>query len=291
MGANFNLRRYNFSIAANGTQNLDVVGDYVRIMSATGTVRLRTVEGWSAELSAGQGVRYAPFNRLILEDLSGAVNTGTLFIGTGDPEIIDNTVNLGGSVTVSSGTVTITNDSFNRAKAAAGTMFGGMWATTLATSATSLAVLQLWNPVGSTRNLAVYAWEAFSTDTTVFLDYVHAYGDVDVNANNGTPINRLMTGAAPVSGAKLNWTLAAATPIATYNLTRYAHNQTAQTGPFAAVAPRGNYSLEGHMYAQGVLALRNNPIIVPPGRGLTTVIQHSNGTARQSMIQYLFEEF
>jgi len=87
-----NIRDYNFTLAANATQNLDVPGDYLKVISATGAIRVRTVEGWMKDLLPGQGVKGLDFQRLILEDRSGAANVGTIAVGIGADSIVDDRV-------------------------------------------------------------------------------------------------------------------------------------------------------------------------------------------------------
>lgn len=94
-----NIRDYNFTLSANATQNLDVPGDYLKVISATGAIRVRTVEGWMKDLLPGQGVKGLNFQRLILEDRSGAANTGTIAVGIGADSIVDDRIT--GEVSIS----------------------------------------------------------------------------------------------------------------------------------------------------------------------------------------------
>jgi len=87
-----NIRDYNFTLAANATQNLDVPGDYLKVIGATGAIRVRTVEGWMKDLLPGQGVKGLNFQRLILEDRSGAANVGTIAVGIGADSIVDDRI-------------------------------------------------------------------------------------------------------------------------------------------------------------------------------------------------------
>lgn len=79
---------YDFTIGAGQIQALDVVGNYAKILTASGALRVRTSAGDVLELVAGQGFRGIDFTRLELIDMSGAANTGRVLISSGG-EIVD----------------------------------------------------------------------------------------------------------------------------------------------------------------------------------------------------------
>lgn len=79
---------YDFTIGAGQIQALDVVGNYAKILNASGALRVRTSSGDVLELVAGQGFRGIDFTRLELIDMSGSVNTGRVLISSGG-EIVD----------------------------------------------------------------------------------------------------------------------------------------------------------------------------------------------------------
>ena len=83
------VTEYPFSIASGGTYTLPAMGDYFRIQSSTGTLNV-TVEGAGTlpNLLSGQGIKNTPFQRLVLVNTSGALNTGTILIAS--EEFVDN---------------------------------------------------------------------------------------------------------------------------------------------------------------------------------------------------------
>lgn len=91
---------YDFQLTANGSQQLPVSGSVVRVRSSSGTLRVSIDGGPGVKLGAGQGFRLGPgqsFRDVTIRDVSGAANTGVIFIGdagyedqtfTGDVNVI-----------------------------------------------------------------------------------------------------------------------------------------------------------------------------------------------------------
>ena len=183
-----NIRDYNFTLAANATQNLDVPGDYLKVIAATGAIRVRTVEGWMKDLLPGQGVKGLNFQRLILEDRSGAANVGTIAVGIGADSIVDDRVT--GSVEVIDTGKTLT--------ANGRTFFGTR---SQAASAGVFSFVQLWNPVGSGVRLSIRRL-AISSDVNGGMPLFIA--PVDINAADTTKLaNKLLNAAPSVVMAKI----------------------------------------------------------------------------------------
>lgn len=77
-------REYDITIPANQYHRLDVVGDFFKVIRATGLLRVTLDTGPQLSCEPGQGLRRRPFSRLDLVDLSGADNTVRLFCGSDD---------------------------------------------------------------------------------------------------------------------------------------------------------------------------------------------------------------
>lgn len=72
---------YDLTLAASSRQAIDVVGDFMRIRSATGIVNVRTDSGIDVDLEAGMGWRDFPYKRLEVLDKSGLANAVQLYAG------------------------------------------------------------------------------------------------------------------------------------------------------------------------------------------------------------------
>lgn len=86
---------YIFQLQANAPYQLDVAGDYFKILSASGALNIRAEWGTLNGLIAGQGLEDSEFSRLQIQDASGAVNQVRIFIG--DEKFVDG---LGGTVNI-----------------------------------------------------------------------------------------------------------------------------------------------------------------------------------------------
>lgn len=96
---------YTFTLAANATMGLLVSGEYFKIMSATGAVRINAPFGELDDLIAGQGLENTPFDKLSILNKTAATNTVRMLIG--DRNFIDG---MTGSISVSSGSVAVTSN-------------------------------------------------------------------------------------------------------------------------------------------------------------------------------------
>lgn len=98
---------YDFSLSANGTQQIAVMGSTVRVRSCTGSIKVSVDGGPGVTLSAGQGFKLdggaKKFRDLTVKDMSGAANAGVIFVGDG--EFLDST--LFGSISLAGGVSTV----------------------------------------------------------------------------------------------------------------------------------------------------------------------------------------
>lgn len=135
-----NGRIYDFTIPANGSFQLNVEGEYVRIMSSTGNVELVTENYRLGPLASGQGQANTPFKRLTINDKSGSVNIGSILVAAND--FVDQRI---------SGEVSVIDGGKSRSKT------GVAFATrmTFNSDATNYGYGQFWNPAGSGKNLIV----------------------------------------------------------------------------------------------------------------------------------------
>jgi len=105
---------YKIIITANQTYALQVKGQYFKIISSTGKVSVQSEFGKLDDLMTGQGLERTPFEYLILQDTSGAVNAIQILIGdenfidafTGNMNIIANIAPQSGSFSNLQKTVT-----------------------------------------------------------------------------------------------------------------------------------------------------------------------------------------
>jgi hypothetical protein len=97
------MHTYNFNLTPGGTTRAEVVADFVRCMSASGSFTLRIngttrLEGFGAGLSyqipMGERIR-----SLVIEDTSGAPNAVSLYAGSG--AVADNRLTLTSGATIS----------------------------------------------------------------------------------------------------------------------------------------------------------------------------------------------
>lgn len=155
---------YDFTLAANGSQQLPVSGSVVRVRSSSGTLRVSIDGGPGVRLSAGQGFRLSPgqtFRDVTIRDVSGAANTGVLFIG-----------DAGYEDTTFSGNSTIIKDNSNR---------GGVYQTAFSVGTASQS-LHIADPGR--------AWFAISneSDTATIWVYVDQNNGAAASTANGKRI-------------------------------------------------------------------------------------------------------
>lgn len=129
--------QYDFNVAANQSQVLDVKGRFFKYKSGTGMIRVRATSGGYVDLLPGQGVWNTEFSSLTVTDRTGLQNAGVLLAG--DFDFHDDRI---------TGTVDVVDG--GRTRTLAGTAFAGAFATT--PTAGQYTVIGLWNPPGSGKN-------------------------------------------------------------------------------------------------------------------------------------------
>lgn len=90
---------YDFTLTANGSQEILADADFYKVLTSSGDLSI-TRDGGSTikPLRAGRGERNVPFLRLMVRDLSGAPNSGTILVG--DSDFIDDTIVLSNAINV-----------------------------------------------------------------------------------------------------------------------------------------------------------------------------------------------
>jgi len=132
---------YSLLIPAGGSFQLQAVGDYFKLVSASADVEVRgDTFGTIGVIKAGQGLRRTPFQRLEFKEVSGFQNSIQVLVGGSD--FVDE--RIAGSVEVIDG---------GRNRTLAGSAFFAE--VSVAASAAMYSVAQLFNPVGSGGNLVV----------------------------------------------------------------------------------------------------------------------------------------
>jgi len=90
---------YDFTLAAGGSQVILADANFYKILTATGDLKI-TRDGGSTvrPMRAGRGEREVEFKALIVTDISGAPNSGTIVVG--DSNFIDDTIVLSSAINV-----------------------------------------------------------------------------------------------------------------------------------------------------------------------------------------------
>jgi hypothetical protein len=90
---------YDFTLAAGGSQVILADANFYKILTATGDLKI-TRDGGSTvrPMRAGRGEREVEFKSLIVTDISGAPNSGTIVVG--DSNFIDDTIVLSSAINV-----------------------------------------------------------------------------------------------------------------------------------------------------------------------------------------------
>ena len=157
--------QYDFTILSNGGQKIDAKGRFIKYKSGTGKIQVRIDRGGYIDLVPGQGIKNIDFDSFEVRDKSGAANSGTIIAGF--LEFQDDSVS--GSVGIvniphvivdsQAGTVLVRQN--GKELTVAGSAFIGV-------AAFNTAVAQLWNPVGSGKNVVVEAIEVASSVANTF---------------------------------------------------------------------------------------------------------------------------
>ncbi|MGK5038668.1 hypothetical protein [Janthinobacterium sp. LB3P118] len=233
--------QYDFNLPPGGALNLDVKGRFFKYRSGTGAIRVRASKGGYVDLLPGQGVWSLDFESLNVQDRSGVQNTGVLIAG--DFDFHDDRI---------TGTVDIMDG--GRTRTLANTAF---LADTAISPGASFATLQLWNPVGSGKNVML-------EQMTISVDAGTSISMWDSTAPKLTP------GQNP--SPKL---LGGATGVA----------RTFMDNPGAAYSGVRNGSVNCQANGTFVFPMRE-PIVIPPGRGF--VVQSGTIT---TILRCMFEFF
>jgi hypothetical protein len=176
--------QYDFNLAAGAAQSFDVVGKFIKYQNGTGLIRVRMSMGEYVDLLPGQGVFSVDYTRFTVTDRTGAQNTGALLAGdfdfrdsriTGDVNVIDNA----------------------KAEVLAGSSFVANTSKLVATGAQYLS-FSLWNPIGSTKRVAINSLTLFSS---IDMDYYMFSNDVDLIQNSKSGWNKNVGGVTNVGGA------------------------------------------------------------------------------------------
>ncbi|MGK5023116.1 hypothetical protein, partial [Janthinobacterium sp. LB2P10] len=140
--------QYDFNLPPGGALNLDVKGKFFKYRSGTGAIRVRASKGGYVDLLPGQGVRGFDFESLTVADRSGANNVGVLIVG--DFDFQDDRI---------AGTV----DVVDGGKARTLSNIAGISGLNCGASAGVYSWAQLWNPVGSAKNMIISGLQVSSS--------------------------------------------------------------------------------------------------------------------------------
>lgn len=145
-------RIYDFTLTSGGMQRLPVVGDFFKVISATGTINVNVDTGATLDLMPGQGLREFNFNALTITDKSGAANSGTILVGFSG--MIDDRVT--GEVSIIEGGAQRTRSGLAFAVSHFEPGVAGNY-----------GHVQLWNPAGSGKRAVVseLGWDLTATGT------------------------------------------------------------------------------------------------------------------------------
>lgn len=90
---------YDFTLPANGSQQVQADANFYKILTASGDVSITRDGGSTVKpMRAGRGERNVQFLTLTIRDLSGAPNSGTILVG--DSDFIDDTIVLSNAISV-----------------------------------------------------------------------------------------------------------------------------------------------------------------------------------------------
>lgn len=105
------IRAYDVNLTANGAQQLRVLGTFIKLLSATGTLEVSIDDGGFFPLLPGQGFAFdQPFTYLSVRDTSGSANLGRLLIGSG--RLIDDRITGDVNVIDTRKSLTLTQQAF-----------------------------------------------------------------------------------------------------------------------------------------------------------------------------------
>lgn len=216
--------QFDFNLGPGASQTIDVKGRFFKYKAGTGPIRIRTSTGGAVDLLPGQGVENVAFTSLTVSDRSGANNVGAILAG--DFDFRDDRI---------SGTVDVVDGGKSRTLAnmafypmASSTAAAGQWGS-----------CQLWNPVGSGKNIILSAY-GFQTDVATGIRIRGSTAPLGTNLEK--PPSKKLGGAVSV--------------------------MEIYSGPNGAV-PMTNYFPGATMAANSTIdKVLREPIVIPPGAGL-----------------------
>lgn len=184
-------RFYDFTLPANGSFQLNVEGEYVRIMSSTGTVEIVTETYRIGPIAAGQGQANTSFKRLTINDKSGVANKGVILIASAD--FIDQRI---------SGEVFVIDGAKIRSLAG-GALTAHMY---ISASPGFFSMAQLWNPAGSGKNIIIsqmigsisggYGLQIKGTNTILPVPTIQSIGSKNIGGPVGVGVAQVQSVAA-----------------------------------------------------------------------------------------------
>lgn len=134
--------QYDFALTPLGGQIINAKGRFFKYRAGNGLIRVKLTDGGVIDLLPGQGVSNRNFESIEIVDKSGAANSGTILAG--DFDFRDERI---------TGTVDVVDGGKFRTKAQIA--YGS--SVRNGNVAAQFSNVQLWNPVGSGRNLVVEA--------------------------------------------------------------------------------------------------------------------------------------
>lgn len=230
--------QFDFNVGPGQSQRIDVVGSFVKYKNGTGTIRVRLNSGGYIDLLPGQGVNNVNFTGIDVQDRTGAQNAGTILAGIYD--FRDDRI---------SGSVEVIDGGKARTKADIASM-GYAYCST--SDATFFTHVQLYNPVGSTKNL--------------FIGQVGFYSNVPpATAPSGVQIAEFSTPLGTFYGYPARKRIGAPNSVAEMRVTANGIRQI--TGTILAAID-----------STQKLVRFSEPIMLAPGRGIVVAANNVNET-------------
>lgn len=223
--------QYDFGMAANSSQRIEVAGSFFKYKSGSGPIRVLTSVGGYIDLVPGQGVSGLSFSGLSIKDMSGAPNVG--IIVAGKFEFTDDTIT--GSLAIADPYVATLNNQRD---------FIGSVDSQVATGNYNLTGIS--NAAGSGRNLIVDRCSFVQTGA----------GTVGFNLQMGP-----FASAAPIVTGMANKKAGGAAPVAARLLADSSAGLIVVAGMTLVVHSAGQTSVPQ------VFEFKK-PIILPPGYAL-----------------------
>lgn len=170
--------QYDFTLPANGGQQFDAKGKFIKYIAGTGKIRVRFSRGDYVDLLPGQGVRDLTFDSFQVQDRTGSGNVGVVLAG--DFSFRDDRI---------SGTVDVVDG--GKSRTIANTAFMGL--AYQPGVAANYSHVQIWNPVGSGRVIYLEQITMTTTGTTNLNLYTSAAALATLSGN---PLAKKVGGSA-----------------------------------------------------------------------------------------------